>query len=239
MPASPPTPPETDPASPSPTRRRLRAIMTAVFWSGAGLLLATTLLGGGEDTPDDAHGPHAPPAVSAAPSASAPTGPAAGEPAPTAPAGRHLPRSEPTRLVIPGIDVDAPFTDLAIDSKGQLQPPPAHNTNLVGWYAKGVSPGERGTAIIAGHVDTATSPAVFARLGELEKGDRFRVLRDDGSKATFVVDETESFDKDDFPDERVYADTPDAQVRLITCAGDYDHSAKDYTENLVVFARLV
>ncbi|MGW4106108.1 class F sortase, partial [Streptomyces sp. NPDC004976] len=167
------------------------------------------------------------------------TGPAAGEPAPTAPAGRHLPRSEPTRLVIPGIDVDAPFTDLAIDSKGQLQPPPAHNTNLVGWYAKGVSPGERGTAIIAGHVDTATSPAVFARLGELEKGDRFRVLRDDGSKATFVVDETESFDKDDFPDERVYADTPDAQVRLITCAGDYDHSAKDYTENLVVFARLV
>ena len=88
-------------------------------------------------------------------------------------------------------------------------------------------------------MDTATSPAVFARLGELDKGDRFRVLRADGSKATFVVDETESFEKDDFPDERVYADTPDAQVRLITCAGDYDHAAKDYTENLVVFAHLV
>nr|WP_251692236.1 class F sortase [Streptomyces sp. CHD11] len=213
--------------------------MTAVFWSGAGLLLAATLMGGGDDLPDDAHGPHAPPAVSAAPSAPASTEPAAGETAPSAPAGKHLPRSEPTRLVIPGIGVDAPFTDLAINRKGQLEPPPAHNTNLVGWYAKGISPGEPGTAIIAGHVDTATSPAVFARLGELEKGDRFRVLRDDGSKATFVVDDTESFDKDDFPDERVYADTPDAQVRLITCAGDYDHSAKDYTENLVVFARLV
>ncbi|MEU0751141.1 class F sortase, partial [Streptomyces albogriseolus] len=48
-----------------------------------------------------------------------------------------------------------------------------------------------------------------------------------------------SFEKDDFPNERVYADTPDAQVRLITCAGAYDHAAKDYTENLVVFARLV
>ncbi|GGX02435.1 class F sortase [Streptomyces malachitofuscus] len=236
MPATPPTPLETDPESPS--RRRLRAVMTAVFWSGAGLMLAVTLMGGGEDPPDDAHGRQAPPAVSAAPSSSS-TDPAAGEPAPRESARKHLPRSEPTRLLIPGIDVDAPFTDLAIGSKGQLEPPPPHNTNLVGWYAKGVSPGERGTAIIAGHVDTATSPAVFARLGELEKGDRFRVLRADGSKATFVVDETESFDKDDFPDERVYADTPDAQVRLITCAGDYDRAAKDYTENLVVFAHLV
>lgn len=235
MPASPPTPLEPDPASPA--RRRLRAIMTAVFWSGAGLVLAATLMGGGEDPPDDAHAPRTSPAVSAAPSGS--TDPAAGEPAPRASADRYLPRSEPTRLLIPGIGVDAPFTDLAIGAKGQLEPPPAHDTNLVGWYAKGASPGERGTAIIAGHVDTKTSPAVFARLSELEKGDRFRVLRADGSKATFVVDETESFDKDDFPDERVYADAPDAQVRLITCAGDYDRAAKDYTENLVVFAHLV
>ncbi|MER7486322.1 class F sortase [Streptomyces sp. NPDC126497] len=214
-------------------RRRLRAAMTAVFWSGAGLLLAATLMGGGEDPPDDAHGPRAASAVSAAPS-----DPAAGGSA-REPSGKRLPRSEPTRLLIPAIDVDAPFTDLAIDGKGRLEPPPPDDTNLVGWYAKGVSPGERGTAIIAGHVDTTTSPAVFARLGELEKGDRFRVLRADGSRATFVVDETESFEKDDFPDERVYADTPDAQVRLITCAGDYDHAAKDYTENLVVFAHLV
>lgn len=213
--------------------------MTAVFWSGAGLLLATTLMGGVEDPPDDAHGPRAASAVSAAPSTSAASAPATGKPARREPAAGHLPRSEPTRLLIPAIDVDAPFVDLAIGNKGRLDPPPPHNTNLVGWYAKGVSPGERGTAIIAGHVDTATSPAVFARLGELDKGDRFRVLRADGSKATFVVDETESFEKDDFPDERVYADTPDAQVRLITCAGDYDHAAKDYTENLVIFAHLV
>ncbi|MEY9490225.1 LPXTG-site transpeptidase (sortase) family protein [Streptomyces calvus] len=240
MAASPPSPPETDPASPpetdpaSPTRRRLRAVMTAVFWSGVGLVLATTLLGGTGQSSDDAHAPQAPAAVSASPSDPAAGGPTAGETA-----TRRLPRSEPTRLLIPAIGVDAPFTDLDLNGKGQLEAPPPHNTNLVGWYAKGVSPGERGTSIIAGHVDTTTSPAVFARLGELEKGDRFRVLRADGSKATFVVDETESFDKDDFPDDRVYADTPDAQVRLITCAGEYDRDARDYTENLVVFAHLV
>lgn len=243
MPASPPTPVEPDQASP--TRRRVRSVMTAVFWGGAGLLLATTLMGGGEDPSDDAHGPHTTRAVSTAPSAGTSAGPAEGGAATTSAspgeqsAAKHLPRSAPTRLVIPSIGVDAPFTALDLDSKGQLEPPPADDTNLVGWYAKGVSPGEPGTAIIAGHVDTKTSAAVFARLSELEKGDRFRVQRADGTRATFVVDEAESFEKDAFPDERVYADTPDAQVRLITCAGAYDRAAQDYTENLVVFARLV
>ncbi|WP_246888225.1 class F sortase [Streptomyces sp. GESEQ-13] len=242
MPVSAPTPVEPDQASPA--RRRVRSVMTAVFWGGAGLLLATTLMGGGEDTPDDAHGPHATRTVAAAPSADASTGPAeGGSAASPAPAerspGKHLPRSAPTRLVIPSIGVNAPFTTLDLNSEGQLEAPPPNDTNLVGWYAKGASPGEPGAAIVAGHVDTKTSAAVFARLGELEKGDRFQVRRADGTRATFVVDEAEAFAKDDFPNERVYADTPDAQVRLITCAGAYDHAAKDYTENLVVFAHLV
>ncbi|SCD63696.1 LPXTG-site transpeptidase (sortase) family protein [Streptomyces sp. di188] len=241
MPASAPTPVKPDQASP--TRRRVRSVMTVVFWGGAGLLLATTLMGGGEDPPDDAHGPHASRTVAAAPSAGASTGPAEGgvavspSPAERSP-GKHLARSTPTRLVIPSIGVNAPFTALDVDSKGRLEAPPPNDTNLVGWYAKGVSPGELGTAIVAGHVDTKTSAAVFARLSELKKGDRFQVRRADGTRATFVVDEAESFAKDDFPNERVYADTPDAQVRLITCAGAYDHTAKDYTENLVVFAHL-
>ncbi|BFO19381.1 hypothetical protein SHKM778_57690 [Streptomyces sp. KM77-8] len=236
MPASPP----------SPRNRTAEARETPAARDHDGGLLERSRRAAGRDAhgrrrglPDDAHGPHAASAASAAPSGSATSAPAASAPAAGEPAGPHLPRSEPTWLLIPAIGVDAPFTDLAIDAKGRLEPPPAHDTNLVGWYAKGVSPGERGTAIIAGHVDTATSAAVFVRLSELEKGDRFRVLRADGSKATFVVDETESFAKDDFPDERVYADTPDAQVRLITCSGTYDHAVRDYTENLVVFAHLV
>ncbi|MER7927285.1 class F sortase [Streptomyces sp. NPDC096057] len=155
------------------------------------------------------------------------------------PSRKYLPRAEPTRLLIPKIEVDAPFTELAIDDSGRLEPPPADDVNMVGWYAKGVSPGERGAAIIAGHVDTKTSAAVFAGLSDLKKGDRFSVKRSDGRTATFVVDSSDTFEKDDFPDKRVYADTPDAQVRLITCAGNYDRSARDYTENLVVFAHLV
>ncbi|WP_330269659.1 class F sortase [Streptomyces griseorubiginosus] len=199
------------------------------------LVVAVSLFGGNDSSPDDpSRPPQAAPVSGSAPAAGNP----ADGPAPTAAEGRHLPRSAPVRLLIPKISVDAPFTQLAIGPTGQLQPPPAANTNLVGWYADGASPGETGTSIIAGHVDTATSAAVFARLGELRKGDVFHVDRADGSRASFTVDSAETFAKDDFPSQRVYGDTAQAQVRLITCAGDYDHSVKDYTDNLVVFAHL-
>ncbi|MGV9557828.1 class F sortase [Streptomyces sp. NPDC003401] len=197
--------------------------------AGGLLLLAVRLLGDG--TPQtDAPGP--PSDARSAPRAAAPASPG------TRPAEEHLPRSRPVRLLVPKISVDAPFTGLDIGSDGKLQAPPPHDTNLVGWYVRGASPGETGTAIIAGHVDTATSAAVFARLNELRKGDVFRVRRADGRAPVFVVDSVETFAKDRFPDRRVYADTADAQVRLITCAGDYDRTVKDYTENLVVFAHL-
>lgn len=212
--------------------RRIRRVAGGVLWSAvAAVFLVVTLPGGADEAPDGRGAPYAVPAVES-------HVPRATKPSASKPVGRHLPRSRPIRLLIPKISVNAPFTDLAIGRTGQLEPPPAHNTNLVGWYAKGASPGETGTSIIAGHVDTATSAAVFANLSELQKGDRFQVERADGRKASFVVDSAETFDKDTFPSARVYRDTPRAQVRLITCAGDYDRQVKDYTANLVVFAHL-
>ncbi|MFF8012388.1 class F sortase [Streptomyces sp. NPDC007929] len=236
MAASPPVLPD---LAPAPEKRRLRRVVT-VLWVVAALVLTVNLVGGRDGSPD-AGPPHAPPAVAAAsavPDLPDTPSPSAVPHRPGA-SGPHLPRSRPVRLLIPKISVDAPFTALAINDFGQLEPPPADDTNLVGWYAKGHTPGEPGTAIIAGHVDTATAPAVFAGLNALKKGDRFQVVRADGSKATFAVDASESFEKDDFPSDRVYGDTPKAQVRLITCSGSYDRKARDYTENLVVFAHLV
>ncbi|MEU6879163.1 class F sortase [Streptomyces sp. NPDC046712] len=182
--------------------------------------------------------PGAPSAAGHAPAAAPEPASSSASPSAVPPASPAMPRSAPTRLKIPKIGVDAPFTGLEIGPSGALDPPPADDTNLVGWHASGISPGERGTALIAGHLDTATAPAVFARLGELKPGDNFEVRRADGTTAVFLIDSVESFRKDDFPDQRVYDDTPDALVRLITCAGAYDRKAKDYTENLVVFAHL-
>jgi hypothetical protein len=153
-------------------------------------------------------------------------------------ASPSLPRSAPKRLLIPSIGVNAPFTDLAIGPSGRLNAPPPDATNLVGWFAAGPSPGERGTAIVAGHLDTTTAPAVFASLSTLSPGSSVDIVREDGSTASFVVDAIDNFPQDKFPDDLVYADTPDAQLRLITCGGAYDHSKKRYTENTVAFAHL-
>ncbi|MFF4256774.1 class F sortase [Streptomyces sp. NPDC001663] len=230
MAVPPPSPTDGDPATAGSGSSRSGAMMMC---AAALMIVAATLVGGHDSSTDTAGRPSAAQAPPSAPSAAA-SAPSAGQPA-----HKYLPRSRPVRLRIPKIWVDAPFTDLYIGSTGQLEPPPAADTNLVGWYAKGASPGEAGTSVIAGHVDTKTSAAVFANLSELEKGDVFYVLRADGRKATFRIDSVETFDKQHFPNARVYDDTPQAQVRLITCAGDYDRSVKDYTDNLVVFAHLV
>lgn len=152
--------------------------------------------------------------------------------------GVPLPRSRPTRLTIPRLGVDAPFTALTLDASGHLNTPPADDPNLVGWYRDGVTPGQRGTAVIAGHVDTSTGPAVFLMLRFLTVGDRVDVARADGTTATFTVDSVESFRKDRFPSGLVYDDTPDAQLRLITCGGAYDRRHGGYRSNVVVFAHL-
>jgi LPXTG-site transpeptidase (sortase) family protein len=233
MAARPSAPAGTDPEPAEQGPRTSWMVLSAVVL----LLLAASLFGGGRDTASDNAG-----GVSSGSAAGAPPprpGSATTASPGARPAGRHLPRSRPLRLLIPKIFVDAPFTDLALGPTGQLEPPPPDDTNLVGWHAKGASPGETGTAIIAGHVDTKTSAAVFAGLSELKKGDVFSVVRADRRRASFVVDSVETFEKDDFPSRRVYADTPDAEVRLITCAGDYDRTVKDYTDNLVVFAHLM
>ncbi|MEU6452742.1 class F sortase [Streptomyces sp. NPDC046979] len=231
-------PPSTPAADEKPTTGQGSRPGLMVLCGVALLILAVSLIGGNDTSTDSSRPPlpaqPAQPATSASPKA----GPSATGTSRTRPAGPVLPRSKPVRLLIPEISVDAPFTGLAIGAGGQLQPPPAADTNLVGWYAKGVSPGERGTSIIAGHVDTKTSAAVFARLGQLDEGDVFHVRRADGRKASFEVDGLETFAKDEFPSQRVYGDTDRAEVRLITCAGDYDRQAKDYTDNLVVFAHL-
>lgn len=79
---------------------------------------------------------------------------------------------------------------------------------------------------------------VFLQLRFLQPGATVDITRTNGSVATFKVDSVETFSKANFPDKRVYADTSDAQLRLITCGGNYDKKAKDYEDNVVVFAHL-
>ncbi|MFI2609216.1 class F sortase [Kitasatospora sp. NPDC018616] len=220
--------------------RLLRAGMGA---AAVGLLLIYNSVDTGPDAGAE-DGRAAPPAAvgSAVPgpaggASTAPAGGASAAPA-AAPGTPALKRAKPTRLRIPQIAVDAPFTELGLSPAGQLDAPPPDDKNLVGWYRDGVTPGERGSAVLAGHVDTTKGPAVFLLLSFLLPGNKVEVSRADGTVAVFSVDSVETFAKDAFPDARVYGRTPDAQLRLITCGGTYDKKRRDYLDNVVVFAHL-
>ncbi|MFJ2569150.1 class F sortase [Streptomyces halstedii] len=221
-----PEPSGTDSASPAPAR--------SLLWPAAAVGLGFLLV---YNSLDASAGVPSPATTVSAPAA---TAPASARPAPFAAADNPgMPPSEPSRLSIRSIAVDAPFTPLSIGSSGQLDAPPANDPNLVGWFKDGATPGERGTSVVAGHVDTKTGPAVFLLLSTLKAGNTVDITREDGKVASFKVDTVETFSKADFPSDRVYSDNGTAQLRLITCGGLYDKKAKDYKDNVVVFAHLV
>ncbi|ANW17049.1 class F sortase [Streptomyces clavuligerus] len=142
------------------------------------------------------------------------------------------------RVRVPSLAIDAPLMDVGLDADGWIEAPPAEDRNLAGWYRNGVSPGQRGTAVLVGHVDNRTGPAVFYGLGSLRKGERVEVPRSDGRTAVFEVYGVEVVDKNDFPAADVYGDTGHAELRVITCGGGW--SRRDgYAGNVVVYARLV
>ncbi|GGX51727.1 class F sortase [Streptomyces minutiscleroticus] len=153
------------------------------------------------------------------------------------PAAHALPPSPPDRIRIPSIGVDAPLTGLRLTPQGSLDAPPADRPRLAGWYEAGTSPGERGTAIVAGHVDNADGPAVFYRLGAVERGATIEVDRRDGTVAVFAVHAVEVYDRRHFPDGKVYGAAPRPELRVITCGGGYAKGI-GYRGNVVVFARL-
>ncbi len=148
-----------------------------------------------------------------------------------------LPPSPPDRIRIPAIRVNAPLTGLGLTKTGSLDAPPAARGNLAGWYEAGTTPGERGTAIVAGHVDNADGPAVFYGLGALTKGSTIEVDRRDGRVAVFTVDAVEAYAAKDFPDQKVYGPARRPELRVITCGGGYSRTT-GYQGNVVVFAHL-
>jgi len=164
---------------------------------------------------------------------------AAGPSVHTDAAADPLPSSPPVRLRIPETDVDAPMTRLGLAGNGSLEVPPAEDRNLAGWYGDGVTPGAKGTAIVAGHVDNAGGPAVFYTLGALKKGHRIEIDREDGKTAVFTVDAVEVYDNDSFPDEKVYGATDRAELRVITCGGGFSEKRGGYQGNVVAFGHLI
>jgi sortase (surface protein transpeptidase) len=140
----------------------------------------------------------------------------------------------PVRLRIPAIGVDTRLEGLGRAPDRTIALP--SGPGLAGWYDEGPRPGEPGPAAILGHVDWDSSPAVFFRLRELRPGAVVLVDRADGGTGHFRVTHTRQIAKSRFPTDEVYAPDLAPSLRLITCGGSFDHSTRNYRDNVIVFA---
>lgn len=153
-------------------------------------------------------------------------------PAPSAAAAPGI----PVLVSVPRIHVSSRLEPLALEKDGSLSPPSSYDR--AGWYARGARPGAVGPAVIAGHVDSRTGPAIFFDLDRVRPGDDIEVTDSRGTVFHFVVDDIARYVKRKFPTQAVYGPTPLPVLRLITCTGAFDRAKRSYVDNLVVSARL-
>lgn len=253
----------------TPARRRAGALLglAAIVLAVAGVVLITLALTGddGERPPQP---PRAQPTIASTSPTTGPTtgqttGPTVGSTigpstrpddkpgAPTTPLptptpkttidGPVLDRSTPVAIDIPAIDVHSDLLNLGLNKDRTVEVPPLDDPDSkAGWYRYSPTPGELGPAIILGHVDSAKyGPGIFFELGALKKGDEISVRRKDGSVAVFRVDDNVRYPKSQFPTKKVYGNLNHAGLRLITCGGTFDFSARSYEDNIVVYASLI
>ncbi|HET9081466.1 MAG TPA: class F sortase [Trebonia sp.] len=172
--------------------------------------------------------------------APAPAASAAGRIAPASATGPSLRHSPPVSVAIPEIGVQSKLLHLGRNTDGSMQVPNLNTSaSEAAWYKYSVTPGQIGTAVIEGHVDSYRGPAVFFRLGALKPGNRIDVTLADGITAVFRVTGVREYAKAAFPASTIYGSSHYAALRVITCGGDFDAATGHYLSSVVVFASLV
>lgn len=146
----------------------------------------------------------------------------------------------PKRVEIPSIGIEAPVVARGLDKDGAIEPPSFDTPQTVGWYGDGTEPGAKGPALLVGHVDTETRPAVFYGLSAARPGAEVDITRADGTVAEFTVDDVQVFTRARFDADKAYGPRKDgrAELRLITCGGTFDRKTHSYDANVVVSAYL-
>jgi Sortase domain len=144
----------------------------------------------------------------------------------------------PIRLTIPDLHVRAPVIQVGRADDGSIAVPVSDPVRAAGWYDEGPRPGESGTAVMVGHVDTADQPAVFSQLANLSPGARIEVTRRDRHVAAFTVDSVGRYPKTSFPAGRIFGPSPEPRLVLVTCGGRWVGGTVGYADNVIVFATL-
>jgi len=171
------------------------------------------------------------------PVASRVTAPArVGSPVPKA-APLQRAHSVPVELRIPALSLSVSVSSLGLNPDGTVQVPSV--VQQPGWFRLGPTPGQVGSAVILGHVDSSEGPAVFFGLRTLVPGDQVVVSLADGDTARFDVTSVATYSKQSFPDQQVYGSHGYSALQLVTCGGAFDHQTGHYLSNVVVYTSLV
>ena len=157
--------------------------------------------------------------------------------APATTAVPAIARSVPVSLQVPTIGVSTSLSALGLNATGTVQVPT--DDEQPGWYELGPTPGQIGSSVILGHVDTFQGPGVFFRLRTLEAGDQVGVTLADGTVVHFAVSTVAQYTKAQFPDQEVYASHGFSGLQLVTCGGTFDSQTGHYLSNIVVYTTLV
>lgn len=143
----------------------------------------------------------------------------------------------PTHLIIPAIHVSAKIVPVGLLKDGQMAVP--KETNLVGMLQPGILAGQKGNMIFDGHVDSYTGPAIFFNLKKLKHGDRIIVRnKKTGRQLTYTVESVEIYATSEAPEEKIFGETDDSRLNLITCTGKYSRKKKEHEKRLVVYTKL-
>ncbi|MBX0358557.1 class F sortase [Halobacillus sp. Nhm2S1] len=140
----------------------------------------------------------------------------------------------PKTVIIPAINVEANIEKVGRYTNGQMGEP--ESVDGVGWYKDGYQPGAKGSAVLAGHVDSRTGPAVFYNLEDLQEGDEIIVTDEEGTEQTFIVQKSEAYDRKNAPLNKIFGFSYRRQLNLITCTGEFNKEAGTHDERLVVYA---
>lgn len=146
-------------------------------------------------------------------------------------------RSAPVELRIPAIGVSVSVSALGLRPDHTVEVPT--DFEEPGWFRLGPSPGQLGSAVILGHVDSYRGPAVFFRLRTLRAGDEVDVSLADGAVAHFVVTSVATYPKEQFPAQQVYASHGSSTLHLVTCGGEFDRNTRSYRSNVVAYTSLI
>jgi sortase (surface protein transpeptidase) len=147
--------------------------------------------------------------------------------------------AHPVRLLIPAIGVDAFIEQLGVQASGDLATPTQNPWTDVGWYKMGPRPGEKGSAVIDGHLDRPGGyPAVFWYLRNMQVGNKVMVVMSNGKTINFRATQIAYYTPQAAPIQEIFGNNSGTYLNLITCAGDWIPSQHQTTLRLVVYTSL-